>query len=231
MVIVAFAIGAYLIGGIPFGYLVARSQGIDILHAGSGNIGATNVYRTLGKKLGLSVFLLDVLKGMAPSAAAWFVLDHSQTVAFVIGLCAVAGHCVSPFLRFRGGKGISTGLGALLGSCPAVALSAFATFLVVLLVSRYVSLSSIVASISLVPFGLLYHAERDLLWMLGALTLFVVLRHQPNIKRLSNGSEPKFSFKGKSASNEGAGKDENEGDSRAPKQAAIPARKDATPTR
>src|SRR5436309_2849877 len=106
MLTVLLIIGAYIVGAIPVGFLVARARGIDILHFGSGNIGATNVHRALGKWLGLLVFFLDVSKGMVPAAIA-FYLTASQGLAFAAGMAAVAGHCLSPFLGFKGGKGIA----------------------------------------------------------------------------------------------------------------------------
>src|SRR5689334_13874075 len=110
---------SYLIGAIPFGVIVARMQGIDIMSVGSKNIGATNVMRVLGKKWGIFVLLLDVAKGCVPALVVW-KLTGSQEMSILSGLVAVLGHCVSPFLRFRGGKGIATGLGAMLGSMPPV---------------------------------------------------------------------------------------------------------------
>src|SRR5438309_1342791 len=170
LTIVALAVGAYLIGSVPVGYLVARAKGIDILHFGSGNIGATNVYRALGKWLGLMVFILDVAKGAVPAVVA-YQASASQATAFWIGIAAVAGHCLSPFLKFRGGKGIATGLGAVMGSCPEVACCALAIFLVSLLVSRYVSLSSIIAALCILPLGLYFHVATQVVWALGVLAV------------------------------------------------------------
>ena len=193
MLLASLFIAAYLVGSIPFGYLVAKAKGIDILHFGSGNIGATNVHRALGKWLGLLVFVLDVLKGLVPAAVAFWITKN-QVYAFVVGMGAVTGHCLSPFLKFKGGKGISTGLGALLGSCPLVALCAFAIFFLSMLLNRYVSLSSLVAATALVPLGFLFGYPAFLLWALGLLAVFVFYRHRANIKRLLNGTEPKFTM-------------------------------------
>ena len=194
MLLTALLIGGYIVGSIPFGYLVARARGIDILQFGSGNIGATNVYRALGKWLGLLVFLLDVSKGMVPAAIAYSVTS-SQGAAFSVGMAAVVGHCLSPFLKFKGGKGIATGLGAVFGSAPFVALGAFGIFLVMIVITRYVSLSSLVATAFIVPLGIIFHIDPNVNWALGLLTLFVLYRHVPNIKRLLAGSEPKFSLR------------------------------------
>lgn len=186
-------VAAYLVGAVPFGVLVARARGVDILHVGSGNIGATNVWRTLGMGPGLVVFALDVAKGLAPALAlGWYTGNALQ--ALLGGLAAVAGHSLSPFLRFRGGKGVSTGLGALLGSVPEVAGVAFAVFAIVLLATRWVSLGSILASLALVGAS---WAMREDPWIVGLCALlaaFVVFKHRGNIRRLLSGTEPKFTF-------------------------------------
>jgi glycerol-3-phosphate acyltransferase PlsY len=192
MLQIALFVGAYFIGAIPFGFLIARLKGVDILKMGSGNIGATNVIRVLGKKLGLTVFALDVLKGFIPTFCAYLFCGRSDLVAFCVGMGAVAGHCLSPFLRFKGGKGVATGLGVLFGACPLVAVSAFGVFVLILGFSRFVSLSSIVASVALIPLGVAFHVHAALLWAFAALALFVIYRHRANLKRLREGAEPKF---------------------------------------
>lgn len=185
---------AYLLGSIPFGVLVARSKGIDIMSVGSGNVGATNVYRTLGWGPGLVVFVLDVAKGALPAVTANLVLED-KTFAFLVGIVAVLGHGFSPWLKFKGGKGIATGLGALLGSSPLVGCSVLGVFLVVLGISRYVSLASILAAGSLLGFGVLFHDPLPMLAGYALLFLFVVLKHLSNIHRLMAGSERKFSLR------------------------------------
>ncbi|AIE86705.1 glycerol-3-phosphate 1-O-acyltransferase PlsY [Fimbriimonas ginsengisoli] len=199
---------AYFIGAIPFGVIVCRSKGIDIFKFGSGNPGATNVSRAVGKPLGALVFLLDVLKGLVPALIARQNVTqdlygmHAQAWWFVAGLCAVLGHCYSVFLRFRGGKGIATSLGAGLGASPAVAGSAFGIFFVLFGVTRYVSLASIAAAIAGPIFGWVIPGQaRELVPVYGLLAVFVVIRHRANIRRLLNGTEPKFESKKKSASN------------------------------
>ncbi len=186
-------ISAYLIGSVPFGYLVARTRGIDITKVGSGNIGATNVSRALGKGWALAVFLLDVGKGLGPAlAGAALVPDQSRAFALAMGLAAVLGHTASPFLRFKGGKGVATSLGALLGSAPLVGASALGAFLLVGGLSRFVSLASIGAALSLVPLGLAFGEPAAVVAAYGALALFVLWRHRANIRRLREGTEPKF---------------------------------------
>lgn len=192
----ALLVGAYLLGSIPFGVLIARARGVDIFSVGSGNVGATNVKRALGTGPALVVLVLDVLKGVIPAAAAWQFLG-SQEWAFGVGLAAVAGHCLSPFLGFRGGKGIATGLGVLLGSAPLVALSALGVFLISMLVCRWVSLSSMLAAVAAVGFGFLYGCSPILIGFFAAMTAFLIFRHRSNIKRLIEGTEPKFSWGGR----------------------------------
>jgi glycerol-3-phosphate acyltransferase PlsY len=199
--LIALLIAAYFFGAIPFGFLIAKSKGIDILNFGSGNIGATNVHRALGKGLGLTVLVLDVLKGFLPAVAAFYLL-HSNLEAFGVGMAAVGGHCLSPFLKFKGGKGIATGLGALIGSCPLVAAAALGVFIISMIICRYVSASSIAASVMLVPFGFLFHYEPILNGALGCLALFIIYRHRKNIQRLINHTEPKFSLRSKAASDQ-----------------------------
>ena len=119
----------FALGSIPFGFMVAKAKGVDIREVGSGNIGATNVMRVLGKGPGIAVLLLDVLKGLIPSLCGHLIF-HDKQIAFAAGVAAVFGHTFSPFLKFKGGKGIATGLGALLGSSPFVGLAAFSVFFV-----------------------------------------------------------------------------------------------------
>jgi acyl phosphate:glycerol-3-phosphate acyltransferase len=193
-------IGAYFFGSIPFGYLIARAHGIDITRVASGNIGATNVMRALGKGYGLLVFFLDVAKGYVPAALAHYAIQKpdflptSQEFAFVVGMAAVVGHCLSPFLRFKGGKGVATGLGAMLGATPWMALTVFGVFLVLLAITRYVSLSSILAVLTMPIFGVLYRDPPSLIIASGGLAAFIIYRHRGNIRKLREGTENKFTF-------------------------------------
>lgn len=186
---------AYFLGSIPFGVLIARAKGIDIMNVGSGNSGATNVYRTLGRGPGLAVFVLDVLKGLVPSSLA-VVYFHDRSFAFGVGMVAVAGHSFSPWLKFKGGKGVATGLGALIGSTPIVAVSALGLFAAILLGTRFLSLASIAAAISLPVFAFVFGEPWALKIGCGVLGFFVLVRHIPNIQRLLGGTEPKFDFRG-----------------------------------
>jgi len=195
-------IGSYLCGGIPFGVIFARLKGIDLLSVGSGNIGATNVKRALGTRFALLVFVLDVSKAAVPAAIARLVVTHqlhgipAQVFWFLAGLVAVFGHCISPFLKFKGGKGVSTALGMVVGAAPMVAACAFSLFLILLFTTRYMSLASLIAVSSAMLFGwVLPGQSRELLPLYILLSVFVLIRHRPNIRRLRDGTEPKFSFK------------------------------------
>lgn len=209
--LVLLYISSYLCGGIPFGVIFARMKGIDLLSVGSGNIGATNVKRALGTKFALLTFLLDVLKAAVPAALARLVVHApihgipAQVFWFLAGLLAVFGHCASPFLRFKGGKGVSTALGMVVGAAPMVALSGFSLFLVLLFTTRYMSLASIIAVSSSIVFGWILPGQaRELLPLYVLLSVFVTIRHRPNIRRLREGTEPRFSFREKQTGGAGS---------------------------
>lgn len=184
----------FVLGSIPFGYLIARSQGVDIRSVGSGNIGTTNVLRTLGKGPAAVVFVLDVAKGLIPAILARQLVG-SQEAAFACGASAIVGHSFSPFLGFRGGKGIATGLGMLLGASPLVAVSAFGAFFVTMAITLIVSVASVVAGFSVVCFGLLYRESNVLLGAYVVLGLYILARHRANLSRLQQGTEPRFGQK------------------------------------
>jgi glycerol-3-phosphate acyltransferase PlsY len=191
MVFAVLGLGAYLLGSLPFGLWIARRHGIDITKVGSGNIGATNVSRALGLRAAIVVFLLDMLKGLIPALAARLLLGSSlQAVA--IGLIAVVGHSFSPFIGFKGGKGISTGLGAILGGDPVRAGIGLATFLIVMLPTRFVSLGSMTAGITIAVAAYVAKVEPGLQIIYACLAVFIVVRHRANIRRLLSGTEPHF---------------------------------------
>ncbi len=208
------AVVGYLIGALPFGYLVARSKGINIFEHGSKNPGATNVRRVLGKGPGNLVFALDAVKGAL--AAGWPLLGfwpHEGTIDLSIGghplyagsivlvmaliglFAALVGHCFSCFTRFRGGKGVATTVGGVLVLMPIVVAIAAAIWALVFYSLRYVSLASILAAISL-PISAFLLGRPPLLSGFAALiALFVVIRHRANIVRLMNGTENRFTKK------------------------------------
>lgn len=194
MILALLIVGAYFLGAIPVGYLVGKAKGIDIRAVGSGNIGATNVLRTLGKGPGYAVFLADVLKGLIPAMVAR-QFGFGNDLCFVVGLGAVFGHSLSPFLGFKGGKGIATGLGAMLGSVTLVGFTSFAMFTLLMALTMTVSLSSIVAAISLPIWGFVYNESWPIRIVLLVMGAYIVYRHKSNIDRIRQGAEPKYGQK------------------------------------
>ncbi len=218
---VAFAVLAFACGAIPFGLILSRMRGMDIRKHGSGNIGATNVWRVMGARLGLLCFVLDVVKGLAPTLAAgwWMGLVRSGVEARPIATgdawpwlgvmaAAVMGHMFTPLAGFKGGKGVATGLGAMLGVWPYLTLPAAGVFVVWVAVAaawRYVSLASCVAAVSLPVMvvvlprlwgvGLGLRDAVPFLAVSGLLALLVVVRHRTNIGRLLKGTENRIGKK------------------------------------
>jgi acyl phosphate:glycerol-3-phosphate acyltransferase len=207
---IALVIG-YLLGSLPFGYLVARSKGVNIFEVGSKNPGATNVRRVLGSGPGNLVFALDALKGMVATiwplfhfttstgdgslSSASFALstDAGTTPAAVAGLVgALLGHSFSCFTRFRGGKGVATATGGFLVLMPVAILIAAAVWGATFYGTRYVSLASILAAATLPIAAFFLHEPRLLLGVTVLIGLLVIVRHRTNIQRLLNGTESKF---------------------------------------
>ncbi|MEM7495598.1 MAG: glycerol-3-phosphate 1-O-acyltransferase PlsY [Myxococcota bacterium] len=182
---------AYLLGSLPSGFVLARVWGVDILRQGSGNIGATNVMRALGKKAGFVVLLLDSLKGTLPVVLAQ-AAAVSPSVQASAGLAAVAGHCFCPWLRFRGGKAVATSLGVLLALRPAWALWGLGVFAIAYVLCKRVSLASLTAAAAVFLAAWLDPQDipLSLRWGTVVLMIFVVLRHGDNIRRLQSGKEP-----------------------------------------
>ena len=202
----------YLCGSLPFGVWVAKAKGIDLRKMGSGSTGATNVYRCVGKKEGILVLILDILKGYAPVTAAIF-FDHGQLtwtlpigplnfviadiVPCFVGAMAMIGHSKSPFLGFTGGKSAATGLGTIIALNPAVGASIFVVFVSLVYFTRLVSLASISAAISDVIFMALFKAPPTFIVYAAFGAVLVTIRHKANIQRLLNGTEPRFGEKAK----------------------------------
>ncbi|MEO5719315.1 MAG: glycerol-3-phosphate 1-O-acyltransferase PlsY [Chthoniobacterales bacterium] len=197
----------YLLGSCPNGYLISRTRGIDIRKHGSGNIGATNVLRVLGKKWGYLVFALDALKGFVAVRIAFAISSamilgpaHREIVGIVGGLACILGHTFPVWLHFRGGKGVATSAGVLLGLMPVAVFSVLAVWIFLFKVTRYVSVASIGAAASLPLFVIAYHR---LGWLTGASLLpfsiliagVVVWRHRSNMQRLLHGKEQRFGQK------------------------------------
>lgn len=184
---------AYLCGSIPTGVLLTRRLGIDIRNTGSGNVGATNVARSAGKKIGLLTLLGDALKGLLPVVLVR-TLGLGEATLGCAAVAALLGHMYSPFLQFSGGKGVATGLGVFLGMAPHAILVALVIFLVTFALSRIVSLASIIAT-AFFPVLLIWLSYPTIHIWAGMLVAFlIIVRHKENIIRLLKGEESKFSF-------------------------------------
>jgi acyl phosphate:glycerol-3-phosphate acyltransferase len=196
-----------LFGSIPFGYLAGRLAGVDIRQAGSGNVGATNVVRVLGKRYGYPVFALDVLKGfgaakismlLAPGRPAEW--NSPEIFGILAAMSSVLGHLYPPWLRFKGGKGVATSAGALLALAPLATLIGIAIWAVVFWLTRYVSLASVTAAIIL-PFAILVinsqnqNDGKPLVYASVCVAAIVIWRHRSNLCRLILGTEPRFTRK------------------------------------
>ena len=204
-----FAIAAlsYLIGSIPAGYLVARCVGIDIRRVGSGNIGATNVLRVLGKPYGYGVFLFDFLKGVGAVRLSILVMnrlhpvhEHTEFVAIAAGVLCVIGHAYPIWLGFKGGKGVATSIGVVFGLMPLAAVVVMIVWLVVFQTTKYVSVASITAAVAL-PFAVIVigHLQNTsgmaFVYFSICLTVVIVWRHRSNLSRLMKGTEQSFKRK------------------------------------
>ncbi len=199
---------SFLAGSIPFGVLIARSKGVDLRRVGSGNVGATNVGRVLGRRWGYLCFFLDLAKGLIPVALAGRMLGAGagipslpqQAAWLAVGFAAIAGHVFNFWLRFKGGKGVATALGVVVGMYPYftyAGLIALAIWIVVTLASRYVSLGSIVAAVAFLPLFAAFHwGQLGQLWPLcifaAGMMALIILRHRGNIRRLLAGTENKI---------------------------------------
>lgn len=204
--VVAWILGAYLVGGIPFGYLIGRLRGVDVRRVGSCNIGATNVFRTVGKKWGLLAFFCDVMKGLLPTLAikaslgTRFAPDVSWSLylPLLVGVMCVVGHMLTPYMGFKGGKGVATAFGMLLGLVPALVGVAFAIFALTFALSHFISLGSCVAALFLaiaVWFPILGTEGRANIpqaVLITVLSLFIVVKHRSNLRRLAKGTENKI---------------------------------------
>lgn len=182
---------AYTCGSIPFGVLLAKKKSIDIREHGSGNIGATNVARTLGKKAGLFTLVGDVFKGwlVVFLTSLWF---EKTIVVALTGLAVFLGHLFSIFLKFKGGKGVATGLGVLSFIMPLPTLISATIFILCLNFSGYISLSSIFAAITLPVIGIYFKIPLPFIYLAVIFALFTLQKHHGNIHRLVEGTEPKF---------------------------------------
>jgi acyl phosphate:glycerol-3-phosphate acyltransferase len=192
-ILISVTVG-YLLGSIPFGFILVRVfRGTDVRTTGSGNIGATNVART-SPLLGLATLVLDFLKGLAAVMIVAALFPGHRTLQFVTALAAIAGHVVPVWLRFKGGKGVATGLGSLILLTPKSILVAIVVFVGVMIWFRRVALASISATASLPFLVFLFHENDNSVqfWPLVAGCVLIILKHHQNIYRLLSGTEPKF---------------------------------------
>lgn len=192
-----FLIVAYFLGSLPNGLYVAKFKGVNIMEEGSKNTGATNVFRVLGAKYGIFVLLLDALKGYIPLFIA-SKLGVNGNGLVLVGLMAVIGHTFSPFLKFKGGKGVATSLGIFIFLAPLPMLLTLIMFFIVVGISKYVSLGSVLASVMLPLLILFLPVNKSLnsstfLFIISALLgIYIIYKHKTNIVRLKNGTENKF---------------------------------------
>ena len=190
--ILLITIIGYFLGAISFAVIMARSKGVDILKEGSGNPGATNVKRILGKKWGYTIFALDALKGF--TAAGLPLMVYGDDRLALIGLvAAILGHSFSVFLKFRGGKGVATTIGGLLALMCPVVLIGLVVWLIIFYTKKIVALASIFFAVSLpISAYFIYDTQEPRFYLSAALALFIVIRHRSNIIRMFSGNENKF---------------------------------------
>lgn len=189
----------YFLGSVPFGLIAGRMRGVDIREHGSKNIGATNVWRVCGWKCGLPVFLLDAAKGVAAvRLGIWFAAAFSSPgdwCAVTGAMACILGHSFPVWLKFKGGKGVATSLGAIIGMLPIVSAIVFGLWAIIFAVSRYVSLASIIASAAFPVTAFFMHATAPILGFSILAAALVIMRHKGNIERLRAGTEKRFGSK------------------------------------
>ncbi|MEK6732112.1 MAG: glycerol-3-phosphate 1-O-acyltransferase PlsY [Candidatus Omnitrophota bacterium] len=192
---------AYLIGSIPTAYIFGRAlKGIDIREHGSGNTGATNVFRVIGKVPGIIVLIIDIIKGFicATYLASGFMylapVVRPEMYRILVGLCAIAGHNWTVFLKFKGGKGVATSAGVVIGLIPKIFWLGFMVWLITFFITGFVSLSSIIAIVSVPIFTLAFGEPAEIVVFMCLLCLIIVYKHRANIRRLARGEEKRISF-------------------------------------
>ena len=190
LLIISWIFISYFIAAIPFGLLIANVNNVDIRNIGSGNIGATNVYRSMGAKYGILVFFLDALKGGIPTYVATLI-GPLPWFHITVGAIAILGHSLSCYVKFKGGKGVATGAGVILALSPLIGISVVTLAFLLIYFTRYVALTSIICSIitPLLFFSLGYPNSYSI--MFSIIGLFIIFRHRSNIKRLLEGTENK----------------------------------------
>jgi glycerol-3-phosphate acyltransferase PlsY len=190
---VFYVLTAFFLGSLPFGHWLALARGVDLREQGSGNTGATNVGRVLGKKWGIFVFVLDLGKGWIAVALAKSVGNLPESWSVTVGVFAVLGHVFSPWLGFRGGKGVATSAGILIGLAPWVALGVALIWFLAFQMSRTVSVASLCAATAFPLFVFWLMPEQKVFqWISIGMTVLVWFRHRDNLKRLFQGKENRF---------------------------------------
>lgn len=185
----------FVLGSVPVGQIIARIKGLDLRKVGSGNIGATNALRAMGKAPAILTLLGDVMKGVAAIAAARYFFPGNQAMIGIIGISVIAGHIFSIFLGFKGGKGVATGFGVILIYSPIVALITLIIWLAIAFITRYSSLGAI-AAVMLLPVNLyIFDFNREKLIISVMITLLLMIRHSDNIVRLLKGTESRIGGK------------------------------------
>ncbi len=195
------ALVGFALGGIPTSHLIASRAHIDLRKTGSGNLGATNLSRSLGARLGLLVGVLDILKGVVPSLVGLVIFSLPSNALLVVGMLTILGHIYTPYLpSHRGGKGVATGAGVIAVLFPSAILFGLCVFFLVAVITRYISLASMTTYVLLITYHLFWVSLHDLpveyakLMFLGILSLLIIVTHKGNVKRLMHHAEPKFSF-------------------------------------
>ena len=187
---------SYLVGSFPTGYLVGKIvYGINLFEHGSKNVGATNALRVLGKKAGVFVLTVDALKGAIPVIVATYSLNLHYQWSLAIGFFAIFGHTFSPFIKFKGGKGVATSAGTFLALAPLAMGSSLVTFIVVVTCTKFVSLGSILASIVLPIACAMFYPAKPVIWQACTLlTIFIIYKHRSNLGRLIRGEENRLNW-------------------------------------
>ncbi len=182
---------AFILGSVPFGYVLGKLKGVDVRKHGSGNVGATNVARVLGKPYGVAVYVLDFLKGFLPTLVAVKVFGYESWITTAVGLASVLGHMFSPFLGFKGGKGVATSSGVLFAVSPLLGFLVLAVWFLTYKLSGYVSVGSLAAAFAAVFLAGVLNLPFNLKFLIVLVAVLVLIKHKSNIERLEEGRELK----------------------------------------
>lgn len=190
-------LAAYLIGGVPFGFIIGKLRGVDVRTVGSKNIGATNVFRTVGKKWGILALVLDILKGLVPTLVCKLTAETAW-LPLCVGVMTAVGHMLTPYMKFKGGKGVATGFGMMIALIPVHCALAFVLFAAVFAASNYISLGSCTAaaflgiSVWVKVGGFKGYGDLPQAILITLIAVFVIYKHRANLKRLKDGNENKI---------------------------------------